>query len=170
MNFCNYIFRDIFIKGKDLKRIPLWVFGMVDRNDENKTNKPKCYMQTVNDREAVTLVSILYDKCEIGSIIYSDCWASYSKITSLKEFTHKTVNHSLNFLDPNSGACKNRIESLWRSCKQKFKEIHGCKRVYVQNYIDEYVWRFNNGVTTDRKACYELILKTIALFFKPGTE
>ncbi|RNA25960.1 ISXO2-like domain-containing, partial [Brachionus plicatilis] len=153
-------------KGKDLKRRPVWVFGLVERADGESSGRT--YMQIVKDREAQTLLSIIYDKCESGSIIFSDCWASYNKIAMFKNFTHKTVNHSVNFLDPNNGACTNRIESLWRACKQKFKEMNGCKRVYIQSYIDEFIWRFNNNVTTDRIACYNLILREISKFYRPG--
>ncbi|CAF1063061.1 unnamed protein product [Brachionus calyciflorus] len=154
-------------KGKDLKRDPLWVFGLVERSIENKNSK--CYMQKVDDREASTLCCIIYDKCANGSIIYSDSWASYSKLSTMKNFIHKKVNHSINFIDPESDACTNRIESLWRACKQKFKDMNGCKRVYVQSYLDEYVWRFNNGVSTNR-VCYELILNALASLYKPGND
>jgi hypothetical protein len=68
------------------------------------------------------------------------------------------------------GACTNRIESLWNSSKHRFKEIRGCKRSYIQSFLDEFVWRFNNGVHNDRVAAYNLILKTIAKFYKPGTQ
>ncbi|RNA45157.1 hypothetical protein BpHYR1_023363, partial [Brachionus plicatilis] len=34
----------------------------------------------------------------------------------------------------------NRIESLWRACKHKFKEIYGCKRNMIQSYIDEFIY------------------------------
>ncbi|CAF0950111.1 unnamed protein product [Brachionus calyciflorus] len=155
--------------GKDLQRPQVWVFGLVERNDSDERSS-QCYMQVVKDREANTLVPIIYDKCKSGSIIYSDCWASYNKISKFKNFTHKTVNHSLNFIDPDSGACTNKIESLWNACKHKFKEMHGCKRLYIQSYIDEYLWRYNNNVCNDRKSSYDLILKYIAKYYQPGTE
>lgn len=61
-------------------------------------------MQTVRDREAETLLSIIYDKCKPGTTIYSDCWSSYNKISKLRDsYEHKTVNHSVNFVDPDSG-------------------------------------------------------------------
>ncbi|CAF0771784.1 unnamed protein product [Brachionus calyciflorus] len=147
-----------FNKGKDLKRAQVWVFGLVERIENNS----KCYMVLVPDREALTLLGIIYEKCREGTIIYSDCWSSYSKLSQLKNFHHKTVNHSFNFVDPESGACTNKIESLWRSCKAKFKEMNGCTRSMIQSYIDEYVWRYNNNCTTNREKSYELILHEIA--------
>ena len=68
------------------------------------------------------------------------------------------------------GACTNKIESLWHSFKQKFKEMHGCTRSMIHSYIDEYVWSYNNSCTTDRKIAYDLILKEMANYYNPGTE
>lgn len=48
--------------------------------------------------------------------------------------------------------------------------MKGCKRVYIQSYIDEYLWQFNNKLTNDRVLCYNSILKEIGLFYKPGTK
>ncbi|RMZ93697.1 ISXO2-like domain-containing [Brachionus plicatilis] len=151
-------------KGKDLKRAQVWVFGLVERNDHDS----KCFMIIVPDREATTLLNIIYSKCMPGSIIYSDCWSSYSKINKLKDFKHFTVNHSLNFIDPDTGACTNKIESLWHSCKAKFKDMNGCTRPMLQSYIDEYVWRYNNNCTTDRKIVFDLMLKELGKNYKPG--
>lgn len=151
-------------KGKDLRRGQVWVFGLVERKTDNQL--PKCYLQVVKDREALTLLSIIYEKCNRGTTVYSDCWSSYNKISNFKDFKHQTVNHSLNFVDPNTGTCTNKIESLWNACKHKFKEMHGCKRSKIQSYIDEFVWRYNNNC--DRKECFNLILKEIARFYSPG--
>jgi hypothetical protein len=159
-----------FHKGKDLKRVQVWVFGLVERSEENLS---KCYMLLVPDREALTLLDIIYHMCHPGNpgtIIYSDCWSSYNKISSLKNFGHQTVNHSLHFIDPDTGTCTNKIESLWRSCKQRFKEMNGCTRSMLQSYIDEFVWRYNNKCTTDRKLAYELILSEMSKYYKPGTK
>ncbi|CAF0792207.1 unnamed protein product [Brachionus calyciflorus] len=88
-----------FNKCKDLKRAQVWVFGLVERIENNS----KCYMVLVPDREALTLLGIIYEKCREGTIIYSDCWSSYSNLSQLKNFHNKTVNHSFNFVDPESG-------------------------------------------------------------------
>ena len=87
-----------FNKGKDLKKAQIWVFGLVERGDVSR-----CYMTIVPDREATTLLNIIFNKCQAGTLIFSDCWSSYNKINKLKDFGHKTVNHSVNFVDPESG-------------------------------------------------------------------
>jgi transposase-like protein len=59
-------------------------------------------MQVVPNREAQTLLAVIYEKVLNGSTIYSDCWSSYEKLSKLG-YTHLTVNHTYNFLDPDSG-------------------------------------------------------------------
>jgi hypothetical protein len=87
-----------------LSRAQVWVFGLVERQFENQ--KPKCYLQIVKNREAETLLSVIFEKCRQGTTIFSDCWSSYNKISAFKEFKHQTVNHSLNFVDPDTGNYK----------------------------------------------------------------
>ena len=56
------------------------------------------------------------------------------------------VNHKYNFVDPNNNELhSNTIESSWRDGKQKFKDMHGVDRRYIQGYLDEYMWRQNNN-------------------------
>ena len=71
------------------------------------------YFEVVPDRTAKTLLAIIYEHVLPGSIVYSDKWSAYSKISKLHEsnIEHKTVNHSIHFLDPDSQACTNKIES-----------------------------------------------------------
>ena len=52
----------------------------------------------------------------IGTTIISDCWRSYDCLNE-EDFEHLTVNHSLNFVDPETGAHTQNIESLWWQIK-----------------------------------------------------
>ena len=47
--------------------------------------------------------------------------------------------------------------------------MKGCKRNYIQTYLDEFMWRFNNQVHNNRTKCYSLILSNIQNFYYPGT-
>jgi transposase-like protein len=129
--------------GKDLFRKQVWVFGLVERSSG------RVYFQTVPDRKAETLLSIIYERVLPGTIIFSDCWSAYQNIKKLhkENITHKTVNHSLHFVDKDSLACTNLIESYWCQAKAKFKEMRGCNRRFIQSYLDEFMWR-NNSLTS----------------------
>ncbi|CAF0979658.1 unnamed protein product [Brachionus calyciflorus] len=154
-------------KGKDLRRPQIWCFGLVER--KNLQSHGKVYFEIVPNREAITLLPIIYDKVLAGSTIMSDCWSAYQKISRLRDFNHLTVNHTYNFLDPNSGACTNRIESLWNVSKHRFKDMRGAKRSDIQSHLDEFTWRFNNKLNNDRLACFNFILTVISKFYRPGS-
>jgi hypothetical protein len=61
-------------------------------------------------------VAIIRDWIEPGTTVISDSWAAYRNLES-QGFTHRTVNHSIHFVDPDTGAHTNTIESTWRAVK-----------------------------------------------------
>jgi hypothetical protein len=67
-------------------------------------------LETVSDRKASTLLPIIQRYIQPGTEIHSDCWAAYNGISSLPEgYTHLTVNHRTNFVDPETGAYTHRF-------------------------------------------------------------
>ena len=121
----------------------------------------KCVFKIVPNRKAQTLLAIIYDHVLPGSIIHSDSWSAYNDISSLnKNYIHKKCNHSLAFIIP-GGVHTNTVESYWNAAKAKLKEMRGVKRIYLQSYIDEFIWRKNNALR--REEAFEAILRAIAL-------
>ena len=113
-----------------------WVFG-----GREKDNKRKVFMEAVPDRTANTLLTIIQKWVAPGSIIWSDCWKSYNKIPDLPEgYKHATVNHSQNFVDPESGTCTNRIESDWRHAKVEFARF-GTRPEMYSSYLAVFMWK-----------------------------
>lgn len=88
-----------------------WVFGGVERETG------RVFMVPVKCRSSAYLVPILEHFVESGTTIISDCWKAYNCLEN-KGFVHLTVNHSLNFVDPETGAHSNTIEGLWRHAKE----------------------------------------------------
>ncbi|CAF1101313.1 unnamed protein product [Brachionus calyciflorus] len=80
--------------GKDLARAQVWMFGMICRSDD------LCYIEIVPDRTQYTLLRICYDHIKPESIIFSDTWSSYSKLSEVNNYTHEQVNHKYNFVSP----------------------------------------------------------------------
>jgi hypothetical protein len=134
----------------------VWVYGGVERGDFG------CFMNELTDdqglslpRNAETLLPILQDQVLPGSIVMSDCWAAYGKffliaislfflcgIANLPEgYHHLTVNHSINFVDPDTGAHTQSIESNWQKFKMENKKRYGTHRNFLQSYIDEFILR-----------------------------
>ena len=57
------------------------------------------YMEIVEQRNAATLLPIIQSVARPGSIIHSDQWRAYRGIQGMG-FAHKTVIHSVNFVEP----------------------------------------------------------------------
>jgi hypothetical protein len=69
------------------------------------------------------------------SLLYqiSDNWRRKIKLD--KTFQHQTVKYNLNFVDPNTVAHTNYIESLWNSGKIQFKSMRGVSRKFLNSYL-----------------------------------
>ena len=70
-------------RGSGLKRRQVWMFGMVERGENGR-----CFIAIVPNRKSDTLLKVIYDYIEGGTIIISDSWSSYSK---LKEFKNSVI-------------------------------------------------------------------------------
>ena len=62
-------------------------------------------MVPVNKRDAKTLLPIIEKWIAKGSIIHSDCWKAYNELKSMG-YEHVTVNHSKEFFNKETAACK----------------------------------------------------------------
>ncbi|KZS20891.1 Uncharacterized protein APZ42_012306 [Daphnia magna] len=69
----------------------VWVFGGVERGSG------KCFLVTVIDRSANTLLEVTKECILPRSIIISDCWKSYDKL-------------ELHFKDPETGVHTSQLE------------------------------------------------------------
>ena len=56
-------------------------------------------------------------------------------------YTHQTVNHTENFVEPTTGAHTQTIESFWHVYKMQNKRQCGTHRSLVDSYLCEFVWR-----------------------------
>ena len=75
-----------------------WVFGMV-----NLAEPTKPMLFYVPARNAATLMPLVQYHIPAGSTVVSDQWRAYNQIQRAG-FLHLTVNHSRNFVDPNTGS------------------------------------------------------------------
>ncbi len=69
---------------------------------------------------------------------------------------HYTVNHSLHFVDPVTGAHTNEVENMWMLAKRSNKKECGIARTLIDTYLIEFMWRLKFG--TDP---FESILRDI---------
>ena len=65
-----------------------------------------------NKRDENILISLIKKHVAVRSEIHTDCWKGYVNLEK-HGYVLKTVNHSTNFVDPESGAYIQNIESSW---------------------------------------------------------
>ena len=109
----------------------VWVLGMVEKTPERKIK-----LIAVDDRSKATLEEYLKNNVDTGSIIYTDGWRGYSGLGVIFS-CHQTVNHSLNFKDPETGVHTNTIEGNWAGIKPSI-----AFRLRTKEKIDLYLTRY----------------------------
>jgi transposase-like protein len=100
-----------------------WVFGGVERESG------RTFLVPVADRTAETLMAVIDEWIGPGTTVISDCWGAYRNLNA-QGYTQLTVNHTLQFVDQQTGAHTNTIESTWRHVKAY---LNPCNR--KQDYI-----------------------------------
>ena len=93
----------------------------------------------IPDRKALTLREVIRGCCDTGSVIMTDEWSGYSKLSE-DGFIHRTVKHSKWFLNPSDGTNTQEIERLWVEGKAILKR-HRRPNYLLQSHLDELAWR-----------------------------
>lgn len=118
-----------------------WVFG----GDCRETRKSFIY--AVPYRSATTLIPIISECILPGTIIIRDKWAAYHSIgvISDRQYIHLTVEHTNNFVDPESQAHTNSVKGMWARAKARNKKQWGTHRTMLDSYLCYYMWRQRNS-------------------------
>lgn len=109
-----------------------WVFGGIDKGTGD------VFLVPVEKRDRETLVPLIKTWIRPNSTIISDCWKAYD-IIGQEGYEHLTVNHSLHFKDPATGAHTNTIESTWRHVKHNLPEYHRQNK-FMAGYLAKYMF------------------------------
>ena len=116
----------------------VWIFGGVEM-----TNERKVFLVNVPDRSEETLLRYIDAHIAPGSIIISDMWRGYLNIESKLLLRHYTVNHSIEFVNSNTGANTNMIEGTWSGVKRKIP-VRKRTESAINLHLLEFVWRRKN--------------------------
>ena len=99
-----------------------------------------------------------------GSVIYSDSWRGYNRDELIEAgFSHFTVNHRYNFIDPETAANTQKVERLWGSAKWRNKKHRGTARHHLESYLAEFMCRQE----AKQENFFDWILKTISNIWPP---
>ena len=98
----------------------------------------------VQQRDANTLLVLIAQYIHPG-IVYSNEWSLYNQLSATTGLAHQTVNHSLPFVDPISGAHTQGVEAMWSSCKGMLREERTMHSKLFVTYLPEFMWRRKFG-------------------------
>jgi len=117
-----------------VNKIP--IFGMRDR-------KGQVVAKAVKSTDKATLQGAILDTSQLGSTVCTDEHGSYTGLDVV--FNHKQVCHSAKQF-VNGMAHTNGIESVWAVLKRGyFGTYHSFSEKHIPLYVDEFVFRLNEG-------------------------
>ena len=113
--------------------------------DKAKKTKQEFRMFIVQRRDAKTLIPLIKNNIRPDSDIHSDEWRAYSKIKP-NGYSHYTVNHKENFVNPETGKHTQLVECLWCVNKKQIpNRIRGKSVNILQLYLAQQWWKSVNG-------------------------
>ena len=116
-----------------------WVLGLIERPIQ-KEELPPVILVSLPDRSSDTLMRLIRKFVLPGTLILTDGWSSYQALDD-SEFKHEFVNHSLNFVAPETEAHTQRVESLWRWVRRRGLPITGCTPATIDYYLASFNYR-----------------------------
>ena len=112
-----------------------WVFGGIEEDSK------RSFLVALEDRSKATLLPIIKDWIEPGTLIVSDCWKSYHNLNK-HGYSHQTMNHSKEFVNED-GYNMNKMERHWRHMKVSLL-VFGTRKDKYSSYLVEFIWRHLN--------------------------
>lgn len=118
------------------------VAGLLQRDGEVRAKK-------VDDTSAKNLRPFVVDNVAFGANLKTDEWGGYNNLGGL--FQHKRINHLIGEY-VNGETHVNGIEGFWSLLKRGIYGIyHSVSAKHIQNYVDEFVFRYNTRGTSEDK-------------------
>uniref|UniRef100_A0A0X3QA71 Putative transposase-like protein HI_1328.1 n=1 Tax=Schistocephalus solidus TaxID=70667 RepID=A0A0X3QA71_SCHSO len=125
--------------NKGRERRQYWVVGMYD------TSIRKAVFEHVNNRSGPALNTVITQWFAKESVVVTDEWKAYSRLPE-EGYKHFTVNHSKNFVNPETGMHTNAIEAYWSRLKRKMSETGPTSGRAVWAHLDEAQYRLWYGL------------------------
>jgi transposase-like protein len=112
------------------------VVGIVER-------KGKVIAKVTSDVSSQTILPMITNNIVPQTTVYTDEFSSYNKVAKLG-YKHLIVRHA-DKIYVNGEAHTNTIEGFWSLVKRGIDGVyHAVSPKYLQNYVDEYSFRYNH--------------------------
>lgn len=126
------------------------VFGIMERDG-------KVYTKVMPDVSKETLMNVIRERTEKGSVFYTDCFKSYK---SLKQYgKHLRINKTHAFAKGRNHI--NGIEGFWSYAKERFHKYHGINKANYPLYLKEMEFRFNHRNEDLYRLMFNMIYRRI---------
>lgn len=139
-------------RGRGTKKTP--VVGVVDRDNKKihaKVAEPNKMGKKLTGKQLLTIIN---EVVKSANILVTDEFRSYGILKSTNH-VHLKINHQNLFADGDIHT--NTVESFWATLKRGIIGIyHHVSVEYLQSYIDEFCFRYNNRNNNDM---FDLLLK-----------
>jgi transposase-like protein len=124
--------------------------GRPMRGDKKKTavqgiveRKGRVVARTCDDTTAKTLVGNVRKFVMPGGTVYTDELAAYNTVGANRQYNHRRINHSAKVYVVGD-IHTNTVEGFWSLIKRGIGGVyHSVSQKYLQNYLDEYSFRYN---------------------------
>ena len=135
------------------RRLSTSSLGFWHDRDEGRRSCRYIFLRFVERRNRQTLDPLINQHLRPHSTVWSDQFKAYFHLQALENVdSHLTVNHSVHFLDPETGVHTNGIEGLWGLLKLLFRRKIGIPREQIPGYIDEFWWKQRYGTSQKRRS------------------
>ena len=125
------------------------VFGMARRKTGKGKKDGRVAAKMVGDATADTLLPHIKEAVLPQSVVYTDEWRSYDRLGKMG-YEHSRVAHSQSIW-VSGDTHTNTIEGFWSLLPRGIGGVyHAVSDKYLQSYLDEYVFRYNNRDAGER--------------------
>ena len=111
------------------------VFAAVERDGRVRA-------RVIPNSSGPTLRDAVREIVEPGSTLYTDEWVGY--LTLAGEYDHRTIRHA-DRLYVDGTTHTQTVEGFFGSSKNAIRGVyHGVSTQWLQGYLNEFAWRYNN--------------------------
>lgn len=127
------------------------VLGILQRGGKVRT-------AVVRDRKKKTLDTIVRNRVESGSSVYTDTLPSYNDLKN--GYRHEMVDHAVEYVHENVHT--NGLENFWSLLKRSIGGTYvSVEPFHLFRYVDEQAFRFNNREEMDDSGRFTAVMKQI---------